>query len=125
MEATKQTQKYKVLKYLERMPWAKPINIKNGIGMEKGNIYSLLDKMVKTGLLHRNEKSKTYSLTSTSRLRVTPTPVIFTPNPLIATLEEEIQFIEDGINSLMITKSYIKRRIEQLRLEDTKRARTN
>lgn len=125
METTKQTQKYKVLKYLERMPWAKPVDIKNGIGMERGNIYSLLHKMVNKGLLHRNERSKTYSLTSTSRPRAIPTPVVLTPNPLIDTLKEEIQFIEDGINSLMITKSYIKRRIEQLQLEDAKRARTN
>lgn len=120
-------QKTKILTYLQKTPWATAATIQRGIGMKGGNVYVVLNDMVRKSLIQKNDKSKTYSLPSKYKLEPTPKPQppAFTPNPLIATLQEEIEFINSGIDSLMITKSYINRRIEQLRLEDIKRARVN
>lgn len=120
-------QKTKILAYLQKTPWATAATIQRGIGMKGGNVYVVLNDMVRKSLIQKNDKSKTYSLPSKYKLEPTPKPQppAFTPNPLIATLQEEIEFINSGIDSLMITKSYINRRIEQLRLEDIKRARVN
>lgn len=111
-----------VLEYLKRMPFCSAVAIQRGIKMKKGNVYTLLNRLVEKGDI--NKKGKYYSLSESydkatriikSINKPTPQPA---PNPLIAVYSREIRYIESGIDSLMITKNYLQRRIEQLQLED-------
>ena len=149
MKATKRSKKRNrvqnaVLFYLARTPFASAASIQKGIGLTKGNIYQTMAQLVQKGDVIRKEGSKLYQIsdsakeaikvTTAKRIRVSepdtqraplyqaPPPE---PNPLANIYLREIEFIQDGIDSLMITKNYLERRIEQLKLEDAKRARTN
>lgn len=115
-----------VLEYLKRMPFCSAVAIQRGIKMKKGNVYTLLNRLVEKGDI--DKKGKYYSLSESydratkvinTIKKVVPPPA---SNPLISVYSREIKFIEDGIDSLMITKNYLQRRIEQLELEDAKRA---
>lgn len=120
-----------VLKYLARTPFScNAATIERGIGMKNGNIYTVLQRLVqknlvvKEGKAYRINDSARKAVEVSAQPRATHTPV-FNPNPLISIYAKEIQYVEDGIDSLMITKSYLQRRIEQLKTEDVKRARTH
>lgn len=111
-----------VLAYLKRIPFSSAVGVQKGIHKTKGNIYNTLNQLVKKG--HVVKKGKVYSLSESydkatriikSINKPTPQPA---PNPLIAVYSREIRYIESGIDSLMITKNYLQRRIEQLQLED-------
>ena len=116
-----------VLEYLKRMPFCSAVAIQRGIKMKKGNVYTLLNRLVEKGDIVK--KGKFYSLSESydkatkvinTIKKVAPPPPA--PSPLIGVYSREIKFIEDGIDSLMITKNYLQRRIEQLELEDAQRA---
>lgn len=115
-----------VLEYLKRMPFCSAVAIQRGINMRKGNIYSVLSRLVEKGDIVKRGKfyrlSESYDKATkviNTIKKVAPPPA---SNPLISVYSREIKFIEDGIDSLMITKNYLQRRIEQLELEDAKRA---
>lgn len=126
-----------ILNYLARMPFASAASkIQKGIGMTRGNIYNILAKMEKRGEVKKDPVSKKYFISDGTRqalktldvakpgMKIAEPELTFKPNPLIETIEKEISFIDDGIDSLRITKSYLFRRIEQLKSEDLKRARS-
>lgn len=126
-----------ILNYLARMPFTSAASqIQKGIGMTRGNIYNILAKMEKRGEVKKDPVSKKYFISDGTRqalktldvakpgMKIAEPALTFKPNPLIETIEKEISFIDDGIDSLRITKSYLFRRIEQLKLEDLKRARS-
>lgn len=131
--------KTSILNHLARMPFGlKAADIQKGIGMKRGNIYNILERMEKAGQIKKNPDSKKYLIdentrravmianasVSKPRLKEQNEVPTFKPNPLIVTIQKEIAFIDDGIDSLRITKSYLFRRIEQLKAEDLKRARS-
>lgn len=123
-----------ILNYLARMPFASAASqIQKGIGMTRGNIYNILAKMEKRGEVKKDPVSKKYFISDGTRqalnmvkpgMKIAEPALTFKPNPLIETIQKEISFIDDGIDSLRITKSYLFRRIEQLKSEDLKRARS-
>ena len=127
-----------ILHYLARMPFPSAASqIQKGIGMTRGNIYNILAKMEEKGDIKKDPASKKYLISDSARqslktldmlkprMRMTESASGFKPNPLIETIQKEISFIDDGIDSLRITKSYLFRRIEQLKAEDLKRARSH
>ena len=121
-----------ILEYLKRMPFAKASAIQKGIKTKVSNIYGLLQVLVDRGAI--TKKGLYYSLsnnganvtnitkTAISKPYTPPPPA---PNPLITVYSREIKFVEDGIDSLMITKSYLLRRVEQLKQEDARHAGSN
>lgn len=123
-----------ILNYLARMPFASAASqVQKGIGMTRGNIYNILAKMEKRGEVKKDPVSKKYFISDGTRqalnmvkpgMKIAEPALTFKPNPLIETIQKEISFIDDGIDSLRITKSYLFRRIEQLKSEDLKRARS-
>lgn len=128
------SRKNAILNYLARTPFASAASqIQKGIGMTRGNIYNILAKMETRGEVKKDPVSKKYSISDGTRqalsmvkpgMKIDESALTFKPNPLIETIQKEISFIDDGIDSLRITKSYLFRRIEQLKSEDLKRARS-
>ena len=115
-----------VLKFLANNPFSPAVVVQRGVNMRKGNIYSVLSRLVEKGNVVKQGKfyrlSESYDRATkiiNTIKKVAPPPA---SNPLISVYSREIRFIEDGIDSLMITKNYLQRRIEQLELEDSKRA---
>jgi hypothetical protein len=122
------------------------VGIQRSIGMKRGNIYQILSRLINDGFVRKVEGTKKYELVNTeftvdtTDVKVAPAVVQklqqgraierqpkLTPtvNPLIPVYQREIQFVEDGIDSLMITKNYLERRVEQLKQEDARHAGSN
>jgi hypothetical protein len=88
----------------------------------KGNIYTKLETMVKKNLLTKS--GKLYDVTFEKRLPLAADKTdsldgekvsnLIHKSKQIAVLRDEIDYIEDGIDSLTITKNYLERRLEQL-----------
>jgi predicted transcriptional regulator len=131
-----------ILAYLATHPGSGAAQVQKGIGLKVGNIYGhmklLLDRgaVVREGMGYSLSESgaKAMSIAKIKKPEVAPQSTrfplrhetkSFSPSPLINIIQREIQYIEDGIDSLMITKNYLQRRIEQLKLEDAKRARAD
>lgn len=119
-----------ITRFLKQEGRAGAAEIQKGIGMKRGNIYQVMKLLVQKGLVTHLPGTKKYALTSETveakpmplyaeHRQPTPPPA---PNPLISIYAREIQFVEDGIDSLMITKNYLQRRVEQLKQEDARRA---
>lgn len=88
-------------------------------GKVRGNIYTTLSKMVSTGLIVKNDKKyKVSSGGETIAKKSEPTRSPEYTNPLIRMFEEEVIDIEDGIRALQITRSYMLRRISQIRYSE-------
>jgi predicted transcriptional regulator len=89
----------------------------------RGNIYTLLARMVAAG--HISKSDKLYDISSEhemkdNRLRLKDVLANSNQprnNALIATFIKEIDFVNDGIRNLEMTRSYLLRRVEQLRAE--------
>lgn len=89
---------------------------------DKGNIYTTMKGVIKKGYVQK--VGNDYILVNRPRLRVRPAvetktvdPVFREPKPattLEKVIRDEISYVEAGIDSLMITKSYLQRRLEQL-----------
>ena len=118
-----------ILRFLKQEGRAGAAEIQKGIGMKRGNIYQVMKLLVQKGLVTHLPGTRKYVLANETvdkrmplfREHSQPTPPP-APNPLIAVYSREIQFVEDGIDSLMITKNYLQRRVEQLKQEDARRA---
>lgn len=88
-------------------------------GKVRGNIYTTLSKMVSTGLIVKNDKKyKVSSGGETITKKSEPKRDPEYTNPLIRMFEEEVIDIEDGIRALQITRSYMLRRISQIRYSE-------
>lgn len=88
-------------------------------GKVRGNIYTTLSKMVSTGLIVKNDKKyKVSSGGETITKKSEPKRDPGYTNPLIRMFEEEVIDIEDGIRALQITRSYMLRRISQIRYSE-------
>lgn len=88
-------------------------------GKVRGNIYTTLSKMVSTGLIVKNDKKyKVSSGGETITKKSEPKQGPGYTNPLIRMFEEEVIDIEDGIRALQITRSYMLRRISQIRYSE-------
>jgi hypothetical protein len=135
-----------VYDYIKAAGPCKAIRIKKAIWTDpsKGNIYSILAKLVKdgaikkTGLLYHTPEdsaegmigakhkyrrkikvkkkatSVTKSIPTSSTYNAKTLPAVSEKQRLIDTLQYEIEYVDDGIESLMITKSYLIRRLEQV-----------
>lgn len=102
--------------------------VKNGTIKKTGLLYHAPEDSVEgmTGAKHKyrrkikvKAKTKVRSI-PTSNTYVKPTTFKITTEVsekqrLIDTLEYEIKYVDDGIESLMITKSYLIRRLEQVK----------
>ncbi len=106
-------------------------NIQRGIGMKRGNVYQILRNMINKKIVTKVPGTKLYAIskhdvkanTEPVKNVVKPKMKPFVPkNPLVTVYEREIQNIQDGIDSLMITKSYLLRRVEQIKQEDARYA---
>ena len=88
-------------------------------GKVRGNIYTTLSKMVSTGLIVKNDKKyKVSSGGETITKKSEPKQGPGYTNSLIRMFEEEVIDIEDGIRALQITRSYMLRRISQIRYSE-------
>lgn len=132
------TKQRAVMKYLLRTGKDSAINIKRNLGFKHGNIYQLLKNLETKGVVTKVPDTKQYVLAKKGTTPADEAPVQtesapknivkpkmkpFVPgNPLIPVYQREIQFVEDGIDSLMITKNYLQRRVEQLKQEDARHA---
>ena len=76
----------------------------------KGNIYTTLQTMVNRKIISRF--GKLYQATLGEAVKVYERED--KANPMIKMLQKEIDYIQDGIDSLLITKNYLERRLEQL-----------
>lgn len=122
--------KRRVCEYLKANPKQTGMEIQLGLGMSKtANIYPTLGQMVKKGVLTKLRNKKYYLTPLSARVakaneeykkdakRLIGTYNQAEPTPLERILQYEIESIEAGIDSLMITKSYLQRRIEQVRAD--------
>ena len=90
----------------------------------RSNIYTLLARMVAAGYISKSDKL--YDISSEhemkdNRLRLKDVLANSNQprnNALIATFIKEIDFVNDGIRNLEMTRSYLLRRVEQLRAEE-------
>lgn len=118
-----------VYEYLKANPKKTGMEIQVGLGMSKfANIYPTLGQMVKKGVLTKLRNKKYYLTPMSARVAkvyeehknakaLIKTYKQAEPTPLERILQYEIESIEAGIDSLMITKSYLLRRIEQVRAD--------
>ena len=122
----------KIVDYVTANPKCNGAEIQKAVtGSVIGNIYPTLNALVKKGVLIklRNKRymiNHAYTLkheakgTNLERIKreiemmEKSFPV---ESPLERILQAEIKYIEDGIDSLMVTKSYLLRRIEQVRAD--------
>lgn len=86
----------------------------------RGNIYTLLARMVAAG--HISKSDKLYDISSEHEMKNSGLlPLRMESNKkheaLITTFIKEIDFVNDGIRNLEMTRSYLLRRVEQLRAE--------
>ena len=85
----------------------------------RGNIYTLLASMVAAG--HISKFNKLYDISSEHEMKNNRSPLRMESNKkheaLITTFIKEIDFVNDGIRNLEMTRSYLLRRVEQLRAE--------
>ena len=113
-----------VLKYLDSVPHATASQIQKAINMKQGNIYTVLKKLKEKRQISRNEESKRYFIDRRmplfSEKREEPKP-----NPLINIFLKEIEYVQEGIDNLETTKTYLERRVAQLRQREANRARLN
>lgn len=89
---------------------------------DKGNIYTTMKGIIRKGYVQK--VGNDYVLVNRPRLRIKPAvetkivnPVLREPKPattLEKVIRDEISYVEAGIDSLMITKSYLQRRLEQV-----------
>lgn len=131
------TKQRAVMKYLLRAGKDSAINIKRNLDFKHGNIYQVLKNLETKKIVIKLPGTKLYAI-SKHNVRANTEPVHTEPvknvakpkltptvNPLIPVYQREIQFVEDGIDSLMITKNYLQRRVEQLKQEDARHAGSN
>jgi len=111
----------RIIKYLNKVGTASAAEIARGVGIGN-NIYTILSKMCEDGDITRNGKYYESPI-----LNETPDDSIKPREPITVDIEdiynathidiikEEIEFVEEGIKALETTKSYLQRRLEQLR----------
>lgn len=91
----------------------------------RGNIYTRLSDMVASGYISKS--GKLYDISPEHEMKDNRPPLrmqISSMQPsskkndaLITTFVKEINFVNDGIHNLEMTRSYLLRRVEQLRAE--------
>lgn len=126
------TLQQKIVDYVTANPKCNGAEIQKAVtGSAIGNIYPTLGALVKKGVLIklRNKRymiNHAYTLkreakgTNLERIKreIEAMEKSFpVESPLERILQAEIKYIEDGIDSLMVTKSYLLRRIEQVRAD--------
>lgn len=112
----------RILRYLTKNGPTTQAALAKGLKINPANIYPIIKRMVEQSVLKMAGKlvsvERRMPLFGSQRIATTQEmPKVDAPvHPLIKIFQEEIEDIDAGIRSLQITRSYMVRRIESIRV---------